>query len=180
MWYLCMYVYGTKLNPCNFLFKNSGGVSGGGSYGGGSGSFSLDIDVLDQSVNQNTQIGQSLTEFTIGSESVPLPIHTKVVPIFEALVDNLWDASERTSIRQKKTHLRTALQSYASYKRAVIAQGSCSIIHDYWCVCVCVCVCGGLGGENGGGNAYIGYSICHKHNYVHLPLLLVQMQFHMH
>ena len=136
-----MYVYGTKLNPCNFLFKNSGGVSGGGSYGAGSGSFSLDINVLDQSVNQNTQIGQSLTEFTIGSESVPLPIHTKVVPIFEALVDNLWDASERTSIRQKKTHLRTALQGYASYKGAAIAQGSCSIIHDYWCVCVCVCVC---------------------------------------
>ena len=99
----------------------------GGSYGGASGAISLDINALDQSVNQNTQIGQSLTEFTIGSESVPLPIHTKVVPIIEALVDNLWDASERTSIRQKKTHLRTALQGYASYKRAVIAPGSCFI-----------------------------------------------------
>ena len=118
-------------------------MSGGGTYGGRSGSFSLDINVLDRSVNQNTQIGQSLTEFTIGSESVPLPTHTKVVPIFEALVDNLWDASERTRIRQKKTHLHRALQGYASYKRAVIAPGSCFIIHDYWCVSVCVCVFGG-------------------------------------
>ena len=112
----------------------------GGSYGGASGSISLDINALDRSVNQNTQIGQSLTEITIGSESVPLPIHTKVVPILQALADNLWNASERTSIRQKKTHLRRALQGYASYKRAMIARGiaaSLYMIHD---VCVHVCV----------------------------------------
>ena len=84
------------------LFKNSVGVTVGGHYGGGSGSISLDINALDRSVNQNTQIGESLTEFPIGSESVPLPIHTKVVPIVEALADNLWNANERTSIRQRE------------------------------------------------------------------------------
>ena len=112
----------------------------GGSYGGASGSISLDINALDRSVNQNTQIGQSLTEITIGSESVPLPIHTKVVPILQALADNLWNASERTSIRQKKTHLRRALQRYASYKRAMIAQGIAASLYMIPGVCVCVCV----------------------------------------
>ena len=120
----------------------------GGSYGGASGAISLDINALDRSVNQNTQIGQSLTEFTIGSDSVPLPIHTKVVPILQALADNLWSASEQTSIRQKKTHLRRALQGYASYKRAMIAQGIAASLYMipgvcvcvHMCVCVCMCV----------------------------------------
>ena len=96
----------------------------GRSFGEGSGTISFDIDTLDQSVNTSTKIGHSLTNFTIGNESVPLPVHTKVIPIVEALADNLWDASEGTSIRQKKTHILRALQDYASNKNAVIAPGT--------------------------------------------------------
>ena len=96
----------------------------GRSFGEGSGTISCDIDTLDQSVNTSTKIGHSLTNFTIGNESVPLPVHTKVIPIVEALADNLWDASERTSIREKKTHILRALQDYASNKNTVIAPGT--------------------------------------------------------
>ena len=74
---------------CELFFKNSGGVTAEGRYGGASGSISLNIDSLDQVVNENTRIGDSLTEFMIGSEAEPFPIHTRVVPIIEALDDNL-------------------------------------------------------------------------------------------
>ena len=129
---ICVFTHAQK---CIILFQE---LTVGGCYGRGTGSISLDINALDQSVNQNTQIGESLTEFTIGSESFPLPIHTKVVPIVEALADNLWNANEWTSIRQKRTHLRRALQNYATYKRAAIAQGSC-LITEWACVRVSMC-----------------------------------------
>ena len=72
----------------------------------------------------SAEIGHSITNFTIGNESVPVPVHTKVIPIVEALADNLWDANEGTSICQKKTHILRALQDYASNKNAVIAPGT--------------------------------------------------------
>lgn len=51
-----------------------------------------------------------------GNESVPLPVHAKVVPIVETLADNLWDVSEWTSIRQKRTRiLRKAFFLCESY-----------------------------------------------------------------
>ena len=64
-----------------------------------------------------------------------------MVPIVEALADNLWDSSERTSTHKKRTHILRALQEYASNKNAVIAPGSCLIINEYLCVCMCACVC---------------------------------------
>ena len=96
-------------------------MTGEGSSGGASGSVSLDVDLLDQLVSENTRLGDSLTEFMIGSEAVPLPIHTKVVPIIDALDDNLWAQNERASIQQKRTHLDKALREYATNIGAQIA-----------------------------------------------------------
>ena len=60
----------------------------------------------------------------IGSEAEPFPIHTRVVPIIEALDDNLWAQNERASIQQKRTHMDRALRDYATNRRAQIAAGS--------------------------------------------------------
>ena len=126
-------------------------MSAEGGYGGASASLSLDVNVLDETVNENTNIGESLTEFTIGSEHVPLPIHVKVVPIIEAMAETLWDTSEIPEVRQKKTHLEKALTDYAENKRAHVSDGiyvntSIHIIYDKCMVFACMvlqymCVC---------------------------------------
>lgn len=95
----------------------------GGEFGGVSGSVSLDINTLDQTVNENTNIGTSLTKFTIGTDDVPLPIYTKVVTIDEAMADTFWDESERSTISQKRVHLEKALTDYATNKQAHISDG---------------------------------------------------------
>ena len=103
--------------------QNSGSASAGVSYLGGSGSVSLDIGVLDQSVNSNTHIGSSLIEITIGTDAQPVPIWTKIVPIIQALDDSLWASNESSSVRQKKAHLDRALREYATNRNARIARG---------------------------------------------------------
>ena len=92
-------------------------------YSAGSASVSLDLDTLDESVNENTEIGKSMISFTIGSEEVPYPIHTELVPIDEALADVFWNTNERNTIRQKKAHLKKALTDYATNKGAVVSDG---------------------------------------------------------
>ena len=98
-------------------------MSAGGGFGAASGSVSLDINKLDESVNSNTNIGNSLTHFTIGTVDVPLPIHVKLASIDQTLTDTFWDQNERSAIRQKKTHMTKALTDYARNKRAHISAG---------------------------------------------------------
>ena len=86
------------------------------------------MDKLEESINENTEIGNSLIQFTIGSRDVPYPIHTELVPIDEALADVFWDNSERDTIRQKKIHLAKALTDYATNKGAVVPDGR---VHPY-------------------------------------------------
>ena len=86
------------LPPKNgFLYQNQAGVSAEAGYGGVSAKLSLDINILDKTVNENTNIGESLTEVVVGTESVPLPIHLKVVPIVEAMAKTLWDEVDGSS-----------------------------------------------------------------------------------
>ena len=103
--------------------QNSVGVKTDANYGVGSASVSIDVDTLDETVNENTVIGESMRRFTIGSREVPYPIHTKQVPIIEALADIFWDNSERNMIHQKKVHLDKALTDYATNKGAVVRDG---------------------------------------------------------
>ena len=117
-----------------FIFKNSNGVSAEASSGVVSGSVSLNFDVLDHTVNHNTNLGTSLTSLTVGTEQIPLPIHTKVIPIDQALSDSLWAENERSSIRQKRTNLERALRDYASNKQAQIAPGKVTAVHIPLCV----------------------------------------------
>ena len=70
----------------------------------------------------------SYTTSTVGSAAVPMPIHIKIVPISDALANNLWNTSERAMIGQKKTHLTRALRDYAENKNAQIATGNNIII----------------------------------------------------
>ena len=106
-------------------------MSAGGGYGGASGSVSLDINTLDESVNSNTNIGNSLTHFTIGTADVPLPIHVKLAAIDQTLTDTFWNQDERSVIRDKKRHLAKALTDYATNKRAHISAGLHTIISIY-------------------------------------------------
>lgn len=111
-----------------FQIKSSRGVTAGVSIGGASGSLSLSIDRLDESVNENTEIGESLMEFTIGSREEPSPIYTKVVMMNETLVDGLWAANEMSTIRLKKMNLETALRNYTIHKGAQIAAGMFTLL----------------------------------------------------
>lgn len=96
----------------------------GGGYGGASGSISLNIEILDESINANTRIGESLTYYEIGREDVPAPIKMKLVSIDEAMASSFWDDSERSEINQKRTHVCRALFNYATNKGARIADGT--------------------------------------------------------
>ena len=98
-------------------------MSAAGSYGAVSGSISLDLDVLESTVNHRTTLGSSLTVLTIGSVDVPLPIHTQVIPINQSLADSFWSVGERPSIQRKRANLERALREYASIKQARIAPG---------------------------------------------------------
>lgn len=95
----------------------------GGGYGGVSGSISLNIDTLDESINVNTKIGESFTSYDIGTEEIPAPIKIKLVAIDEAMASSFWDDSERSEINRKRTHLCRALFNYANNKGARIAKG---------------------------------------------------------
>ena len=64
-----------------------------------------------------------MTQLTIGTIDIPLPIHTKVIPIDQALADSLWAENERTMIRVKRSNLERALTDYATNKQAGIASG---------------------------------------------------------
>ena len=113
---------------CGVLFsaspQNEAGVSVSGSYGGGSASVSVDLSILSTSVSETSEVGESLTEFTIGSEAVPLPINTKIVLITEALSYNtLWSNDDWPTVSQKKTNLGRALQEYPENKAARIGEG---------------------------------------------------------
>ena len=110
-------------DPDIYFFKNSIGVETSGSYVVASGSVSLNLDVLDRTVNHNTQLGTSLTQLTIGTRDIPLPIHTKVIPIDQALADSFWAQNERAMIRVKRSNLEKALTDYATNKQAGIASG---------------------------------------------------------
>ena len=108
-----------------------------GSNGIVTGSVSLNLNILDSTVSHSTQLGSSLTELTIGSVDVPLPIHTKVIPIDQAFADNLWSQSERTSysIASKRTNIERALRDYANNKQAQIAPGKVlckKTVHQYF------------------------------------------------
>lgn len=103
--------------------QDSGGVSAGGSYLGATGMVSVDVALLNQAINERTQIGENMEGAMIGSREVPLPIRIKVAMLNETLVDNLWAVNERVSIQQKKIFLETALRDYATNKEAQIAAG---------------------------------------------------------
>lgn len=100
----------------------------GGGYGGASGSISLNIETLDETVSVNTRIGESLTSYEIGREDVPAPIKIKLVAIDEAMASSFWDDSERSEIDQKRTYLCRALFNYANNKGAHIVDGRLMII----------------------------------------------------
>lgn len=102
----------------------------GGGYGGASGSISLNIETLDQSVNADTTIGESFTSYNIGRADVPAPIKIKLVAIDEAMASSFWNDSERDEINQKRMHLCKALDDYAKNKGAHIADGRLMIMND--------------------------------------------------
>ena len=83
------------------------------------------MDTLNENINQNTHLGQSMRKFTIGSKDYPQPIHLKLIPITEAFGKMWWGDSEWriSSISTKKKYLAKALKDYPRYIGAKINKG---------------------------------------------------------
>ena len=72
-----------------------------GTNGGGY-SVSLSSSEFNSRVNFNTQLGDSLTEITIGSQIELGPTYISAVPIHRALEDNLWAVHESRQVYTKE------------------------------------------------------------------------------
>ena len=113
------------------LFQNSLRTSVGGGYKGFRASASFSMKNLNENINQNTRLGKSLITFTIGSRTVPLPIHIKLMPITKAL-DKIWwggfSGWRRDKVNLKQRNLARAVKDYPRYVRAKINKGICFIM----------------------------------------------------
>ena len=85
------------------------------------------MNKLNENINQNTNLGKKVIKFTIGSRSVPLPIHLKLIPITKAL-DPIWWGGygrwRRNRINLKQRNLAKAVRDYPRYVRAKINKGT--------------------------------------------------------
>ena len=117
-----------------FLCQNSLSTSLSGRYGTFTASASFGMKNLNQNINQNTKLGESVTEFTIGSRDIPLPIHLELIPITKAL-DKIWWGNltewKRDKIDTKQRNLAKALKDYPKNVHAKINKGMFLIILYY-------------------------------------------------
>jgi hypothetical protein len=75
---------------------------------------------------KKTKLGKKVIQFTIGTRSVPLPIHIKLIPIAKALDPIWWGGSGRWQLNRinlKQKYLARALRGYPKYVRANINKG---------------------------------------------------------
>ncbi len=93
--------------------------------GGGNLALSFSSSEVKNFVTSTMDITKRLTEFTIGTQTNPVPIEISAVPIFKALNDNFWSVHQWENIRIKKAHLKKALKEYVTHHRtkATIASG---------------------------------------------------------
>ena len=83
---------------------------------------------LNENIDQKTSLGKKVIQFTIGTKSIPLPIHIKLTPITKAL-DPLWwgeyDQWWWNRINIKQRNLAKAVRDYPKYVHAKINKGTC-------------------------------------------------------
>ena len=75
---------------------------------------------LNENIDENTKLGKKMTEFTIGSKAVPLPIHIELELLTKALDRNWWEEScwRNNNIDKKQQNLMKALKEYPGYVHA--------------------------------------------------------------
>ena len=81
---------------------------------------------LNENINQKTTLGEKVIQFTIGTKSIPLPIHIKLTPITKALDPIWWDGYDQwwwNRIGLKQRNLARAVREYPEYVRAKINKG---------------------------------------------------------
>ena len=124
-------------------------VSAGGSYGGYSGSFSLDINKFNEQVSQSAEFGSNERTIASGARIVkegdhyriaadntaaPIPISVRLVALSDAFDAHLWTATPEgiayssLNIGQKLENFERAISEYPASSNA-IAGSSKSLMH---------------------------------------------------
>ena len=98
--------------------QNQFSTSVGGGYKGVSARAGFSIKTLNENIDQKTNLGKKITEFTIGSQVIPLPIHLDLRLITEALDKIWWRGGNEWSRKKKQKNLMKALKGYPRYVRA--------------------------------------------------------------
>ena len=76
---------------------------------------------LNENIDQNTKLGKKMTQFTIGSKAVPLPIHLELELLTKTLDENWWGGEsqwKKDKIDRKQQNLMRALKEYPKYVHA--------------------------------------------------------------
>ena len=76
---------------------------------------------LNENIDENTKLGKKMTQFTIGSVAVPLPIHLELDLLTKALDKNWWGGDKgwrNNNIDKKEQNLMRALKEYPGYIHA--------------------------------------------------------------
>ena len=108
------------------IFQHAAGGSAGGFFKGFSASIKFSIKTLNEKINENTHLGQKMTAFTIGSQSVPLPIHLDLVSIRKAFDSHWWGGESqwrKDKIDKKQKNLKKALKAYPEFMHAKKNEG---------------------------------------------------------
>lgn len=87
-----------------FVFQFGGSVSLSGHYGGFSGSLSVDINTLSESMKKGSKFGCEETTFNVGGENMPEPISIKLVSLSKVFDEKLYkvymeNTNQRASCR---------------------------------------------------------------------------------
>ena len=120
-------------------------VSGGGSYLGFSGSFSVDVNTFNQHVSDSARFGSEQRGVSSGSKIIksqgqyqiddnnqrpPIPIRMSVIPIPTALDQRLWTELPETGhtytslgVSTKLHNLERALRQYPTWSGAPTSSG---------------------------------------------------------
>lgn len=106
---------------CILLSQNQFSASVGGGFGGVSANVGFGIKKVNENIDQKVNLGKSVAEFTIGSRTIPLPIHLDLRPITESLNAIWWEGTglwRKNNIYKKQENLMRALKGYPRYVHA--------------------------------------------------------------
>ena len=96
---------------------------------------------LNENINQRTTLGKKVIQFTIGTRSIPLPIHIKLIPITKALDPVWWGGYggwRRNRINLRQRNLARAVRDYPRNVQAEINKGIIYVINSMVGNCIAI------------------------------------------